>query len=103
MTRLPRRLVVAVISVAPTTTTTNTTTAPIPIAPLTALPDPTGVTATRAALQVKIENTPEARPQSGHDVADVVYEEVVEGGITRFWVVFTAPGSSCSRPDSAST
>ena len=39
-------------------------------------------------LQVKIENSPEARPQTGLDAADVVYEELVEGGITRFFAVF---------------
>ena len=68
----------------------TTTTVAIPTAPLTGLDDPTGVSATRSALQVKIENTPEARPQSGLDVADVVYEEVVEGGITRFWAIFNS-------------
>ncbi len=57
-------------------------------APLTNLPDRHGAARRRSALAVKIENTPEARPQSGLDVADVVYEEVVEGGITRFWAVF---------------
>jgi len=66
---------------------TTVTTAPV-IAPLTGLVDPTGAAAGRAALVVKIENAPEARPQSGLDVADVVYEEVVEGGITRFLAVF---------------
>ena len=71
-----------------TTTSTTTTTAP-PIAPLTGLPDPSGASLRRAALSVKIENTPEARPQSGLAQADVVYEEVVEGGITRFWAVFS--------------
>ncbi len=62
----------------------------IPDAPLTGLPDPSGASLTRPALSVKIENTPEARPQSGLDVADVVYEEVVEGSITRFWAVFSS-------------
>jgi hypothetical protein len=57
-------------------------------APLTGRADPTGGTRGHAALAVKIENTPEARPQAGLDDADVVYEEVVEGGITRFWAVF---------------
>ena len=42
----------------------------------------------RPALAVKVENTPEALPLVGLDKADVVYEEVVEGGITRFVVVF---------------
>jgi hypothetical protein len=43
---------------------------------------------------VKIENAPESRPQSGLDRADVVYEELVEGGETRFLAVFrsTDPG-----------
>ena len=76
----------------PTTTsraarTTTTTTAP-PVAPLTGLPDPTGAAQGRPALNVKVENTPEARPQSGLDVADVVWEEVVEGQITRFLAMF---------------
>lgn len=39
-------------------------------------------------LQVKIENSPQARPQSGLEVADVVFEELVEGGVTRFFVLF---------------
>jgi len=58
------------------------------IAPLTGLVDPSRAAASRAALVVKVENAPEARPQSGLDLADVVYEEQVEGGITRFLAVF---------------
>ncbi|GIG22204.1 hypothetical protein Cch01nite_29280 [Cellulomonas chitinilytica] len=42
----------------------------------------------RPALAVKIENSGEARPQTGLEQADVVWEEVVEGGITRFVAVF---------------
>jgi Protein of unknown function (DUF3048) N-terminal domain/Protein of unknown function (DUF3048) C-terminal domain len=70
--------------------------APAALAPLTGLPDPSGDTASRPSIAVKIDNAPEARPQSGLDVADVVYEEVVEGGVTRFIAVFqsTAPGGS---------
>lgn len=37
---------------------------------------------------VMIENTPPARPQSGLIYADVVYEALVEGGITRFLALF---------------
>ena len=74
-----------------TTTKAATTTTKAPaIAPLTGLPDPSGASLTRASLAVKIENTPEARPQSGLDVADLVYEEVVDGGITRFIAVFNS-------------
>jgi len=42
----------------------------------------------RPALVVKVSNSPEARPQTGLDVADLVYEELVEGGVTRFLAVF---------------
>jgi hypothetical protein len=81
----------------PATTTTvapTTTTVPIPTAPLTGLPDPGGASLTRPALEVKVENTAFARPQTGIDQADVVYEEVVEGNITRFVTIYnsTVPG-----------
>jgi hypothetical protein len=39
-------------------------------------------------LGVMIENSKDARPQSGISSADVVYEAVAEGGITRFMAVF---------------
>lgn len=42
----------------------------------------------RRPLFVMIENHEEARPQSGLSKADVVYETVAEGGITRFGAVF---------------
>jgi len=56
---------------------------------LTGLPDPGGAALTPPALTVKIENTPEALPQWGIDQADVVYEEIVNGGITRLAAIFT--------------
>lgn len=45
-------------------------------------------------VAVKIENSQAARPQSGLDQADVVYETLTEGGITRFIALFqsSAPG-----------
>lgn len=39
-------------------------------------------------LGVMIENHQESRPQSGLTSADVVYEAVAEGGITRFLAIF---------------
>lgn len=42
----------------------------------------------RRPLVVMIENSTDARPQSGLTSADVVYEAVAEGGITRFATVF---------------
>ncbi|HEX5587681.1 MAG TPA: DUF3048 domain-containing protein [Acidimicrobiia bacterium] len=77
-----------------TTTTTRpatTTTAPAPPkAPLTGLDDPSGQSITRPAVSVKVENTEFARPQAGLDQADVVYEEVVEGNITRLVAMFNS-------------
>jgi len=48
----------------------------------------------RRPLAVMIENHVDARPQSGLSAADVVYEAVAEGGITRFMAVFL-----CTYPD----
>ena len=60
-----------------------------PTQPLTGLPLAAGsAAATRPALFVKIENAPQARPQTGLDKADVVYEAIAEGGITRFAAIF---------------
>jgi hypothetical protein len=42
----------------------------------------------RPALAVKVENAPASRPQSGLEHADIVYEQIAEGGITRFIAVF---------------
>jgi Protein of unknown function (DUF3048) N-terminal domain/Protein of unknown function (DUF3048) C-terminal domain len=42
----------------------------------------------RAALAVKIENTERGRPPTGLVQADVVFEEVVEGGLTRLLAVY---------------
>ena len=48
----------------------------------------------RRPLTVMIENHIEARPQSGLSRADVVYEVVAEGGITRFLAVFYCGASA---------
>lgn len=42
----------------------------------------------RPALVVKIDNVGAARPQQGINEADVVFEEMVEGGFTRFAAVY---------------
>jgi len=42
----------------------------------------------RRPLMVMIENHEESRPQSGLSNADIVYETVAEGGITRFMGVY---------------
>lgn len=44
--------------------------------------------AKRPALSIKVENSSSSRPQAGLTHADIVWEEVVEGGITRFVAVY---------------
>ncbi len=73
-----------------TASTSTTTTVKIPIAPLTGALDPGGAAASRPALSIKVENTSMARPQANIDQADVVYEEEVEGGITRFVTIWNS-------------
>jgi hypothetical protein len=74
-------------------TTTASSSAPPPppppppvLWPLTGLES--GAVPAHPALAVKIENSVDARPQSGLNAADIVWEEVVEGGITRFVAVY---------------
>lgn len=42
----------------------------------------------RRPLAIMVENSPEGRPHSGIIKADVVYEAVAEGGVTRFMPVY---------------
>lgn len=86
---------------APATTTqpeVTTTTQPPPPAILTGLPIPDERNLERPALSVKIDNAAQARPQSGIDQADVVYEEVVEGGVVRFMAVFQSRDADLVGP-----
>ena len=76
---------------APTTTTVaeaTTTTLPPEPAFLTGLPQHDPDEQDRPALTIKVDNAPAARPQAGLEAADVVFEEVVEGGVVRFMAVF---------------
>lgn len=52
----------------------------------------------RRPLGIMIENHKEARPQSGLSSADVIYEAVAEGGITRTLSVFYCKDSSYIGP-----
>lgn len=57
---------------------------PAPVSSFTGLAtDPDAPT-----LCVKIDNAPEARPQSGLELADLVYLEPVEGGLSRLLAVY---------------
>jgi len=82
------------------TTTTQPPTGPV--APLTGLRQATAATATRPAVAVKVDNLDAAResavPQSGLPKADVVFEEVVEGNITRLVGVFQSQSPGRAGP-----
>jgi len=81
----------AATSTTTSTTTTTTTTTTVPQGPTSLLngiplPDPT--TLERRVMAVKMDNHPDARPQSGVQQADAVYELLVEGGLSRFILLF---------------
>lgn len=72
-----------------TTTRATTTTADArPTSPLNGLPVDDEQALARRVLAVKIDNHPNARPQSGIQQADGVMEVRVEGGLTRFIALF---------------
>ena len=60
---------------------------------LTSFEDPS-----RPALAVKIDNVSAAWPQAGINQADIVYVELVEGGLTRLAAVFHGQGAEVVGP-----
>jgi Protein of unknown function (DUF3048) N-terminal domain/Protein of unknown function (DUF3048) C-terminal domain len=86
-----------------TTTTkppaTTTSTAAAALCPLTGSPVPNGGgVPARPALAVKVTNYAGGRPQTGLNKADIVFEEPVEGGITRFAAVFQCESAPLVGP-----
>jgi len=75
----------------------QTTPPPPPECPLSGV-DPEGEVPLRPALAIKVENLPASRPQIGLSWADIVYEEPVEGGITRFIAVYQCQDASRVEP-----
>jgi hypothetical protein len=83
----------------PTTTTTPGLTVPAGNCPLTDVKAPGGVPH-RPALAVKVGNEPGgARPQSGLDEADLVFDTPAEGFIMRYIMVFQCQNASQIGPD----
>ena len=64
-----------------------TTTPPTSIAPLRGTTVPAG-SLDHASIAAKIDNLPSARPQLGLENTDLVYQELVEGGLTRYVAVW---------------
>jgi Protein of unknown function (DUF3048) N-terminal domain/Protein of unknown function (DUF3048) C-terminal domain len=83
---------------APTTSTTSTTVPSGPPFPLTGLPSDGSANALRPALSIKIDNAPSARPQIGLQQADIVTEELVEGGLTRFLATYQSQDAASIGP-----
>lgn len=79
-----------VISTSPSATPTpsvSPSVEPSELWPLTGQPGPAGARV-HPVVVVKVDNDPATRPQSGLEDADLVIEEVVEGGMTRFAAVY---------------
>ena len=93
----------ATTTVGPTTTTSTTSTTTTTIAALevagtlNGLPGEPG-TEDRRMVGVKVDNHPNARPQSGLQEADAVYEVLVEAGLTRFIALFHQSDSKFVGP-----
>ncbi len=85
-------------SLAPTTTGSTATVPGAPTYPLTGLAVSGAHRVARPALIVKVDNAPRARPQAGLIEADIVIEEQVEGGVTRFAAVFQSTDASAVGP-----
>ncbi|MCP3936099.1 MAG: DUF3048 domain-containing protein [Actinomycetia bacterium] len=82
-----------------TSSSSTTTEAPVPATmPLSGTIVTDAALANRPALAVKIDNVSSARPQAGINQADVVYEERVEGGLTRLLAVFHSQDSADLGP-----
>ncbi len=95
------------MTTAPPTTQPETTPPPTPAPPVSSAPVVTTIPAdilrmpltgqpisdpseipNRPAMAVKIENSKPGRPQQGLNQADIVFEEIINDGATRFAVVF---------------
>lgn len=72
----------------PTTGATTTTGEPLPPSPLNGMGVEDEELLDRRVIAVKLDNHWNARPQSGIEQADAVYELLVEGGLTRFIALF---------------
>lgn len=70
----------------------DATTTPPPVAPTPPKQPLSG------AVAVMVDNYRAARPQSGLDQADIVYEMMAEGGITRFMALFYNEGTKRVGP-----
>ena len=88
---------------APATATPAPTPTPSPTPtptywPLTGLPAPQDASLGRRPLNIRIPNDPNARPQFGLNKADIVFEMIVEGGVTRLSAIFHSKDADVVGP-----
>ncbi|MHB8631250.1 MAG: DUF3048 domain-containing protein [Candidatus Limnocylindria bacterium] len=90
----------ATATAAPTATPTPAPTpTPTPkLWPLTGLPAAADAPLGRRPLDVRLPNDPNARPQYGLNKADLVFEMIVEGGVTRFAAIFHSKDAKVVGP-----
>ena len=72
--------------------------APPTVFPLTGLPTSGAADSTRPGLAVKIDNVVGSFPQAGLDQADLVFDTLVEGGLTRLFAVFQSQDAPLVGP-----
>jgi DUF3048 family protein len=99
---------VAVSSPSPSAVATETpsptpapTASPIPqpmVWPLTGMPVAANAQLGRRPLNVRLPNDPSARPQYGLNKADLVFEMIVEGGVTRFSAIYHSKDADVIGP-----
>ena len=71
---------------------------PVGTYPLTGLPAYDRTTLGRPALSIKVDNAADARPQVGLESADLITEELVEGGLTRLLVTYQSRDAKSVGP-----
>jgi len=99
MLALATTLAITACTEAPVTATPTPSMSSTPLPPPPETPVPTAVTPLRGttinvgaknnpSIAAKIDNHVAARPQVGLDTTDIVFEELVEGGLTRYLAVW---------------
>ena len=92
VTAVPTKAATATVPPTPTPT-------PKPkVWPLTGMPAAADAQIGRRPLNVRMPNDPNARPQYGLNKADLVFEMIVEGGVTRFSAIFQSKDADVVGP-----
>ena len=94
----PVALATATATPTPTVPPTPTPTPKPKLWPLTGLPAAADAQIGRRPLNVRLPNDPNARPQYGLNKADIVFEMIVEGGVTRFAAIFHSKDADTVGP-----